>query len=193
MPFHNDRRRHGRTWSVVLLSLVATFVVPTAAGAAESVQRACDEMSFKAIAQLMDAASNFETRLVLLGKSLLQDREVQRLADNQDAATASGMDVVNVGTLRNSLGEVWGYLLAAENLAAVRDLTVDEHDRAAVDRQLKLVAQQIQEPLSFGLDSAENVSAMTKRPGITAEVVKIHDFMDQTRTKFADCAGRASH
>ena len=193
MPFHNDRRRHGRTWSVVLLSLLATFVVPTAAGAAESVQRACDEMSFKAIAQLMDAASNFETRLVLLGKSLLQDREVQRLADNQDAATASGMDVVNVGTLRNSLGEVWGYLLAAENLAAVRDLTVDEHDRAAVDRQLKLVAQQIQEPLSFGLDSAENVSAMTKRPGITAEVVKIHDFMDQTRTKFADCAGRASH
>ena len=192
MPFHNDRRYHGWTWSVVLLSLVATFVVPAAAGAAESVQRACDEMSFKAIAQLMDAASNFETRLVLLGKSLLQDREVQHLADNQDAATASDMDVVNVGTLRNSLGEVWGYLLAAENLAAVRDLTVDEHDRAAVDRQLKLVAQQIQEPLSFGLDSAENVSAMTKRPGITAEVVKIHDFMDQTRTKFAACAGRAS-
>ena len=158
----------------------------------ESVPRACDEMSFKVIAQLLDAASNFETRLVLLGKSLLQDREVQHLADNQDAATASDMDVVNVGTLRNSLGEVWGYLLAAENLAAVRDLTVDEHDRAAVDRQLKLVAQQIQEPLSFGLDSAENVSAMTKRPGITAEVVKIHDFMDQTRTKFAACAGRAS-
>jgi hypothetical protein len=150
-------------------------------------------MSFKVIAQLMDAASNFETRLVLLGKSVVQDREMKHLADNQDAATASDMDVVNVGTLRNSLGEVWGYLLAAENLAAVRDLTVDEHDRAAVDRQLKLVAQQIQEPLSFGLDSAENVSAMTKRPGITAEVVKIHDFMDQTRTKFADCAGRAGH
>ena len=193
MPSHNDRRHQGRAWSVVLLPLVATFVVPAAAGAAESVQRACDEMSFKVIAQLMDAASNFETRLVLLGKSLLQDREVQHLADNQVAATASDMDVVNVGALRNSLGEVWGYLLAAENLAAVRDLTVDEHDRAAVDRQLKLVAEQIQEPLSFGLDSAENVSAMTKRPGITAEVVKIHDFMDQTRTKFADCAGRASH
>jgi len=193
MPFRNDRRHQGRAWSVVLLPLVATFVVPAAAGAAESVQRACDEMSFKVIAQLMDAASNFETRLVLLGKSLLQDREVQHLADNQVAATASDMDVVNVGALRNSLGEVWGYLLAAENLAAVRDFTIDEHDRAAVDRQLKLVAEQIQEPLSFGLDSAENVSAMTKRPEITAEVVKIHDFMDQTRTKFADCAGRASH
>jgi len=62
-----------------------------------------------------------------------------------------------------------------------------------VDRQLKLIAQQIQEPLSFGLDSAENVAAMTKRPGIAAEVAKIHDFMDQTRTQFAACAGRASH
>jgi hypothetical protein len=192
MPFPNDRRHHGRAWSVVLLPLVATFLVPTA-GAMESVPRACDEMSFKVIAQLMDAASNFETRLVLLGKSLVQGREVQHQADNQDAATASDMDVINVATLRNSLGEVWGYLLAAENLAAVRDLTVDEHDRAAVDRQLKLVAQQIQEPLSFGLDSAENVAAMTRRPGIAAEVAKIHDFMDQTRTQFAACAGRASH
>jgi hypothetical protein len=193
MPFRNDRRDHGRAWSVVLLPLVATFLVPTAAGAMESVPRACDEMSFKVIAQLIDATTNFETRLVLLGKSVVQDREVKHLADNQDAATASDMEVVNVGTLRNSLGEVWGYLLAAENLAAVRDLTVDEHDRAAVDRQLKLVAQQIQEPLSFGLDSAENVSAMTKRPGIAAEVSKIHDFMDQARTQFAACAGRASH
>ena len=159
----------------------------------ESVPRACDEMSFKVIAQMMDAASNFETRLVLLGKSLVQDREVKHLADNQDGAAAGDMEVLNIGTLRNSLGEVWGYLLAAENLAAVRDLTIDERDRAAVDRQLKLVAQQIQEPLSFGLDSAESVAAMTKRPGIAAEVSKIHDFMDQTRTQFAACAGRPSH
>jgi hypothetical protein len=192
MPFRNDRRHHGRAWAAVLLPLLATFVVPTA-GAMESVPRACDEMSFKVIAQLMDAASNFETRLALLGKSVVQDREVKHLADNQDAAAASDMEVVNIGTLRNSLGEVWGYLLAAENLAAVRDLTVDEHDRAVVDRQLKLIAQQIQEPLSFGLDSADSVSAMTKRPGIAAEVSKIHDFMDQTRTQFAACAGRASH
>jgi hypothetical protein len=70
---------------------------------------------------------------------------------------------------------------------------VDERDRAAVDRQLKLVAQQIQEPLSFGLETAENVSAMTKHPGIAAEVSKIHDFMDETRTQFAACAGRADH
>jgi hypothetical protein len=172
---------------------MAAFAAPAAVGAAESVQRACDEMSFKVIAQMMDAASNFETRLVLLGKSLVQDRDVKHPADNQDAATASDMEVVNVETLRNSLGEVWGYLLASENLAAVRDLTVDERDRAAVDRQLKLVAQQIQEPLSFGLESAENVSATTKRPGISAEVSKIHDFMDETRTRFAACAGRASH
>jgi hypothetical protein len=66
MPFRNDRLHHRRAWSVVLL--VAPFVVATAAGAMESVPRACDEMSFKVIAQLMDAASNFETRLVLLGK-----------------------------------------------------------------------------------------------------------------------------
>jgi hypothetical protein len=191
MPFRNDRRHLGRACSVVFL--VATFVVPTAARAMESVPRACDEMSFKVIAQMMDAASNFETRLVLLGKSLVQDREVKHLADNQDGAAASDMEVLNIGTLRNSLGEVWGYLLAAENLAAVRDLTIDERDRAAVDRQLKLVAQQIQEPLSFGLDSAESVAAMTKRPGIAAEVSKIHDFMDQTRTQFAACAGRPSH
>jgi hypothetical protein len=150
-------------------------------------------MSFKVIAQMMDAASNFETRLVLLGKSLVQDRDVKHLADNQNGPTASDMEVVNVETLRNSLGEVWGYLLASENLAAVRDLTVDERDRAAADRQLKLVAQQIQEALSFGLESAENVSATTKRPGIAAEVSKIHDFMDQTRTQFAACAGRANH
>ena len=84
-------------------------------------------------------------------------------------------------------------LLALENLAAVRDLTVDERDRAAVDRQLKLVAQQIQEPLTFGLESAQNVSSMTKQPGITAEVSKIHDFMDATQTQLAVCAGRASH
>jgi hypothetical protein len=193
MPFHNARRRHhAPAWSAFLL-LMAAFAAPAAVGAAESVQRACDEMSFKVIAQMMDAASNFETRLVLLGKSLVQDRDVKHPADNQDAATASDMEVVNVETLRNSLGEVWGYLLASENLAAVRDLTVDERDRAAVDRQLKLVAQQIQEPLSFGLESAENVSATTKRPGISAEVSKIHDFMDETRTRFAACAGRASH
>jgi hypothetical protein len=103
------------------------------------------------------------------------------------------MEVVNVETLRNSLGEVWGYLVALENLAAVKDFMVDERDRAAVDRQLKLVAQQIQEPLSFGLETAENVSAMTKHPGIAAEVSKIHDFMDETRTQFAACAGRADH
>ena len=57
-------------------------------------------MSFKVIAQMMDAASNFETRLVLLGKSLVQDREVKHLADNQDGAAASDMEVLNIGTLR---------------------------------------------------------------------------------------------
>jgi hypothetical protein len=150
-------------------------------------------MSFKVIAQMMDAASNFETRLVLLGKPLVQDRSVKHPADHEDGSTASDMEVVNVETLRNSLGEVWGYLVALENLAAVKDFMVDERDRAAVDRQLKLVAQQIQEPLSFGLETAENVSAMTKHPGIAAEVSKIHDFMDETRTQFAACAGRADH
>jgi hypothetical protein len=140
-------------------------------------------MSFKVIAQMLDAASNFETRLALLGK--------KQVTDNQEGSTATDMEVVNVATLRNSLGEVWGYLLASENLAAIRDLTVDERDRAAVDRQLKLVAHQIQEPLSFGMESAENVSATTKRPGLASEVAKIHDFMDQTRTQFAACAGPA--
>lgn len=188
MPFRNDRRHRGGAGLFFLLSVVATFAVPVTALAAESVQRACDEMSFKVIAQMMDTASNFDTRLVLLGKSL-----VQHPADNEDGSKASDMEVVNVGALRNSLGEVWGYLLASENLAAVRDLTVDERDRAAVDRQLKLVAQQIQEPLNFGLESAENVSATTKRPGIAAEVSKIHDFMDETRTQFAACAGRTNH
>ena len=62
---------------MVLLPLVATFLVPSAAGAMESVPRACDEMSFKVIARLLDAASNFETRLVLLGKSVVQDREAK--------------------------------------------------------------------------------------------------------------------
>jgi hypothetical protein len=103
------------------------------------------------------------------------------------------MEEVNVATLRNALGEVWGYLLASENLVAVRDLSVDERDRLTLDRQLKLVSQQILEPLSFGLESAENVSAMTKHPEIAAEVSKIHDFMDATRSQFAACAGRASH
>ncbi len=177
----------------MLLPLVATFIVPPAAGATESVPRACDEMSFKVIAQMLDAASNFETRLVLLGKSLVQERDMKHLADNPGGSTASDMEVLNIGTLRNSLGEVWGYLLAAENLAGVRDFMIDERDRAVVDRQLKLVAQQIQEPLSFGLESAENVSAMTKHPGIAAEVSKIHYFIDATRTQFAACAGRASH
>jgi hypothetical protein len=148
-------------------------------------------MPFKVIAQLMDAASNFETRLVLLGKSLVQERSMKHLAANADGSAASDMEELNLGTLRNSLGEVWGYLAASENLAAVRDLTVDERDRATVDRQLKLVAQQIQEPLSFGLETAENVSAMTKHPAIAAEVSKIHDFMDEARTQFAVCAGRA--
>jgi hypothetical protein len=191
MPFHNARRHPGLSWTVVLLPLVATFVVSAAVGATESVPRGCDEMSFKVIAQMMDAASNFETRLVLLGKSLVQERSMKHLAANEDGSAASDMEELNVGTLRNSLGEVWGYLAASENLAAVRDLTVDERDRATVDRQLKLVAQQIQEPLSFGLETAENVSAMTKHPAIAAEVSKIHDFMDEARTRFAVCAGRA--
>jgi hypothetical protein len=173
--------------------VAATLAVPSAAGAAEFVPRACDEMSFKVIAQLMDSASNFETRLVLLGKSLVQERSLKPLDDNEAGSTGSNMEEVNVGTLRNALGEVWGYLAASENLAAVRDLMVDERDRAAVDRQLKLVAQQIQEPLSFGLETAENVTAGTKHPAIAAEVSKIHDFMDQTRTQFAACAGRAKH
>jgi hypothetical protein len=180
MPFHNDRRHHGRLWSAVLLPLIATFAVPATAVAAESTPRACDEMSFKAIAHMMDAAGNFETRLVLLGK---------HLPGNAEGSAASEIEEINVGTLRNALGEVTGYLLAAANLAAVRDLMADERDRATLDRQLKLIAQQIQEPLSFGLESAETVSAMTKRPGISAEVSKIHDFMDETRTHFAACAG----
>ncbi len=190
MPFHNARRHPEPAWSLVLVPLLATFVVPPAVGATESIPRACDDMSFKVIAQMMDAASNYETRLVLLGKSLLQERSMKRLADNESGSTASNMEEVNVATLRNSLGEVWGYLLAAENLAAVRDLTIDERDRATLDRQLKLISQQIQEPLSFGLDSAENVAAMTKHPGIAAEVAKIHDYMDETRSQFAACAGR---
>jgi hypothetical protein len=193
MPFYNARRHHGLAWSVVLLPLVATFVVPAAVGATESVPRACDDMSFKVIAQMMDAASNFETRLVLLGKPLVQDRSVKHPADHEGGSTGSDMEVVNVETLRNSLGEVWGYLVALENLAAVKDFMVDERDRAAVDRQLKLVAQQIQEPLSFGLETAENTSAMTKHPGIAAEVSKIHAFMDETRSQFSACAGRANH
>jgi hypothetical protein len=175
------------------LPLLATSVVPAAVGATQSIPRTCDEMSFKVIAQMMDAAGNFQTRLVLLGKSLVQERSVKRLADNESAATASDMEEVNVATLRNALGEVWGYLLASENLVAVRDLSVDERDRLTLDRQLKLVSQQILEPLSFGLESAENVSAMTKHPEIAAEVSKIHDFMDATRSQFAACAGRASH
>src|ERR1700678_4490464 len=79
MPFHNARRHHGPACSLILLTLVATLVVP-AAGATESVPRACDEMSFRVIAQMMDAASDFETRLVLLGKSLAQERSAQHLA-----------------------------------------------------------------------------------------------------------------
>ena len=193
MPFYNARRHRGLAWSVVLLPLVATFVVPAAVGATESVPRACDDMSFKVIAQMMDAASNFETRLVLLGKPLVQDRSVKHAADHEDGSTASDMEVVNVETLRNSLGEVWGYLLATENLVAVRDLTLDERDRASVDRQLKLIAQQILEPLSFGLESAENVSAGTQRPALAAEVSKIHEFIDDTRAQFTPCAGRANH
>jgi hypothetical protein len=193
MPFYNARRHPGSARSVVLLLLVATFFVPAAFGATESVPRACDDMSFKVIAQMMDAASNFETRLVLLGKPLVQARSVQPPAGNEVGSTASDTEVVNVETLRNSLGEVWGYLVALENLAAVKDFMVEEHDRAAVDRQLKLVAQQIQEPLTFGLETAENVSAMTKHPAIAAEVSKIHAFMDQTRTQFSACAGRGDH
>jgi hypothetical protein len=191
MPFHHGWRHPGLAWSVVLLRLAATSAVPTAVGAVESVPRACDDMSFKVIAQMMDAASNFETRLVLLGKSLVQERSLRHLAADEDGSAPGDMEEVNVGTLRNSLGEVWGYLAASENLAAVRDLTVDERDRATVDRQLKLVAQQIQEPLTFGLETAENVSSMTKHPAIAAEVSKIHDFMDQARTQFGVCAGRA--
>jgi hypothetical protein len=183
MPFHNDRGHPGRVWFALLLSMIATFVLPAAAVAAESIPRACNEMSVKGIAQMMDAASNFESRLVLLGK--------KHVADNEEGLAASDMEVINVAALRNSLGEVWGYLLASENLAAVRDSMVDERDRATVDRQLKLVAQQIQEPLSFGLESAENVSAMTQRAGLSAEVSKIHDFMDETRAHFAACAGLA--
>ena len=148
-------------------------------------------MSFRVIAQKMDAAANFQTRLVLLGKSLVQERIMKHLADNQDGSVASDMEEVNVGTLRNALAEVWGYLMAAENLAALRDLLVDERDRVTVDRQLKLVAQQIQEPLSFGIEAAENVTAMTKHPAIATEVSKIHGFMDETRGQFAVCAGRA--
>jgi hypothetical protein len=188
MPFPSACRHH-LAWSVVLLRLAA----PAAVEAAESVPRACDDMSFKVIAQSMDAASNFETRLALLGKSLLQESSVKHAPDPEGGSAASNMEQVNVGTLRNALGEVWGYLAAAENLAAAKDLMVDERDRAALDRQLKLVAQQIQEPLSFGLETAEDVSAGTTHPAIAAEVVKIHDFMDRTRTEFAACAGRADH
>jgi hypothetical protein len=128
MPFPNARRH--QAWSGLMLTLVATCVVSAAASAAENIPRACDNLSFKAIAQMMDAASNFETRLVLLGKSLVQERSVKHPADNDDGSTASEREEVNLGALHNALGEVWGYLLASENLAAVRDLTVDERDRA---------------------------------------------------------------
>lgn len=193
MPFPNARRNHGPAWSVLFLPLIATGVAPAVVGAAESIPRTCDEMSFKAIAQMMDAAGNFQTRLALLGKSLVQERSMKHSADNESGATAGDMEEVNVSTLRNALAEVWGYLLASENLAAVRDLTVDERDRLTLDRQLNLVSRQILEPLSFGLESAENVSAMTKHPAIAAEVSKIHDFMDETRSQFAACAGQAGH
>jgi hypothetical protein len=161
--------------------LVAILVVPIAAAATESIPRACEsELSFKIIARMIDAATEFETRLVLLGR---------RLAGNEEGSTASEIEEINLSTLRNALGEVSGYLLAAENLAAVRDLMVEERDRETLERQFKLIAQQIQEPLSFGLETAENVSAMTKRPALSAEVLKIHDFMDETRSRFAGCAG----
>jgi hypothetical protein len=49
--------------------LVAILVVPIAAAATESIPRACEsELSFKIIARMIDAATEFETRLVLLGK-----------------------------------------------------------------------------------------------------------------------------
>jgi hypothetical protein len=183
MPFHQPRR-HPRVASSVVPLLVAILARPVAAGATESTPRACEyDLSFKMIAQMIDEARAFETRLVLLGN---------HLAGNQAGSTASGTEEINVGTLRNALGEVSGYLLASENLAAVRDLMIEERDRATVNRQFKLIARQIQEPLSFGLDSAESVAAMTKRPEIAAEVSKVHDFMDQTRTHFAACAGLAS-
>jgi hypothetical protein len=193
MPFQNDRQHHGPARSLLLLALVASFVVPTTAGAAEFAPRACEEMSFRVIAHNMDAASNFETRLVLSEKSLVQNRSAKHPADDQDGSSASDKEQITLGTLRNALGEVWGYLLASENLAALRDLMLDDRDRATVDRQLKLVSQQIQEPLSFGLEAAENLSAMTKHPEIAAEVSKIHDFMDATRSQFAACGGRADH
>lgn len=185
MPLHHSRPHPRVAWSLVVPLLIAACVVPIAlAGAADSIPRACEsELSFKVIAQMTDEARNFGTRLVLLGK---------HVAGNEAGSTASETEQINVGTLRNALGEVSGYLLAAANLAAVRDLMIDERDRATVNRELKLVAQQIQEPLSFGLDSAESVSAMTKHPEITAEVAKIHEFMDETRTRFAACAGTAT-
>ena len=66
-------------------------------------------MSFKVIAQMMDTASNFETRLVLLGNSLTQDKEPNNSSKTQGAPTPIDMEVVNVGALRNSLKEAWGY------------------------------------------------------------------------------------
>ncbi len=146
MPLLNARRHPAG--SRVLPALVATCVASAAASAAEYIPRGCDDLSFKAIAQMMDAASNFETHLVLLGKTLVQERSAKHPADNDDGSTSSEREEVNIGALHNALGEVWGYLLASENLAAVRDLTIDARDRATVDRQLKLVAQQIQEPLA---------------------------------------------
>jgi len=160
--------------------LLAALAVPLAARAG-AIPRSCESaLNFKIIAQLGDEARDFETRLVLLGK---------HLADTQAPSAASEREAINIGTLRNALGEVSGYLLAAANLAAVGDLMVDDRDRAAVNRQFRLLAQQIQEPLSFGLDSAESVSAMTKHPELAAEVAKIHDFMDETRGRFAVCTG----
>jgi hypothetical protein len=183
MPLQNPPRHPRAAWWPAVLSLIAIVVVPPATASTESIPRACEyELSFKTLAQMIDAATEFETRLVLLGK---------HSADREQGSTASDMEEINVATLRNALGEVSGYLLAAANLAAVRELMVDERDRATVNRQLKLIAQQIQEPLSFGLESAETVSAMTKRPGISAEVSKIHELMDETRTHFAACAGLA--
>lgn len=189
MPPHNIPLHHRLLRALVPLLALA----PVAVGATESTPRACEsELNFRAIAQMIDESRAFETRLVLLLKSMVQGRSQKHVAGDEEESTAGEIEEINLGTLRNGLGEVSGYLLASENLAAIRDLMVDERDGAAVNRQLRLVAQQIQEPLSFALESAESVSAMTKRPAIAAEVSKIHDFMDQTRSHFAACAGTAN-
>lgn len=191
MPSQIPSVRRRTDWSLVAI-LLMTCAAPAELEATESIPRACEsELNFKAIAQMVDQAGDFERRLSLLARSLVQQRSPSPAAGDDQRPASSEVEEINVGALRSSLAEVAGYLLASEDLAAIRDLMVDERDRSIVNRQLKLVAQQIQEPLWLGRESAESVAAMTKRPGMAGDASKIAEFMGETRAHFAACAGGA--